>query len=96
MHYFNSHPGELSLAQAMFLASILPNPKVNRFQADGTLKPRWAKHLQYLMRVAHKIHRISDEELEAGTNEQLVFGRAHPDSSSDFLFGAPLYDVNDG
>jgi hypothetical protein len=96
MHYFNSHPGELSLAQAMFLASILPNPKVNHFQADGALKPRWVKHLQYIMRVAHKIHRISDEELEAGTNEQLMFGRAHTDASSDFLFGTPLYDVNDG
>jgi hypothetical protein len=96
MHYFNSHPGELSLAQAMFLASILPNPKVNHFQADGTLKPRWAKHLQYIMRVAHKIHRISDEELEAGTNEQLVFGRARPEEKSDFLFGTPIYGVNDG
>ncbi|HTV21636.1 MAG TPA: biosynthetic peptidoglycan transglycosylase [Polyangiaceae bacterium] len=96
MHYFNSHPGELSLAQAMFLASILPNPKVNHFMPDGTLKPRWAKHLQYIMRVANKIHRISDEELEAGQNEQLVFGKAHQDTSSDFLFGAPLYDVNSG
>lgn len=96
MHYFNSHPGELSLAQAMFLASILPNPKANHFMPDGTMKPRWAKHLQYLMRVAHKIRRISDEELEAGQNEQLVFGRAHQDTSSDFLFGTPIYGVNDG
>ena len=96
MHYFNSHPGELSLAQAMFFASILPNPKANHFMPDGTLKPRWAKHLQYLMRVAHKIKRISDEELEAGQAEQLVFGKAHQDSKSDFLFGAPLFGVNDG
>ena len=93
MHYFNSQPGELSLAQAMFFASILPNPKAKRFAEDGTLKPRWAKHLQYLMRVAHKIKRISDEELEAGMKEQLRFGQAHPESSSDFLFGTPLYDV---
>jgi Transglycosylase len=96
MHYFNSHPGELSLAQAMFLASILPNPKANHFQADGALKPAWTKHLQYLMRVARKINRIGDDELEAGTNEHLMFGQAHPDASSDFLFGAPIYDVNDG
>jgi hypothetical protein len=96
MHYFNSHPGELSLAQAMFMASILPNPKANHFLADGTLKPRWAKHLQYIMRVAHKIHRISDEELEAGTAEQLMFGRAHTDEKSDFLFGTPIYGVSDG
>jgi hypothetical protein len=96
MHYFNSHPGELSLPQAMFLASILPNPKVNHFQPDGQLKPRWARHLQYLMRVAHKIKRVGDDELEAGVNEQLVFGQAHPEASSDFLFGAPLYNVDGG
>jgi membrane peptidoglycan carboxypeptidase len=96
MHYFNSHPGELSLPQAMFLASILPNPKVNHFQPDGQLKPRWARHLQYLMRVAHKINRVGDDELEAGVNEQLVFGQAHPEASSDFLFGAPLYNVDGG
>jgi hypothetical protein len=96
MHYFNSHPGELSLAQAMFLASILPNPKAKHFQADGALKPAWAKHLKYLMRVARKINRIGDDELEAGMNEQLMFGQAHPDTNSDFLFGTPIYDVNDG
>jgi hypothetical protein len=95
-HYFNSHPGELSLAQAMYLASILPNPKAKHFAPDGTLKPRWAKHLGYLMRVAHKIKRIGDDELEAGSNEKLMFGQAHPNTNSDFLFGAPLYDVNGG
>ena len=92
-YYFNSHPGELSLAQAMFLASILPNPKAKRFAEDGSLKPRWAKHLKYLLRVAHKIKRISEEELEAGTNEELRFGQAQPETKSDFLFGTPLYDV---
>ncbi len=95
-HYFNSHPGELSLAQAMYLASILPNPKAKHFAPDGTLKARWAKHLQYLMRVAHKIKRIGDDELEAGSNEKLMFGQAHPDTNSEFLFGTPLYDVNGG
>lgn len=95
-HYFNSHPGELSLAQAMYLTSILPNPKAKHFAPDGTLKPRWAKHLGYLMRVAHKIKRIGDDELEAGSNEKLVFGQAHPNTNSDFLFGAPLYDVSGG
>jgi hypothetical protein len=30
------------------------------------LKPRWERHLQYLMRVARKIDRIGDDELEAG------------------------------
>jgi membrane peptidoglycan carboxypeptidase len=95
-HYFNSHPGELSLAQALYLGSVLPNPKANHFQEDGALRPRWAQHLQHLMRIARKIKRISDDELEAGLAERLMFGQAHPSSDSDFLFGAPLYELSDG
>lgn len=95
-HYFNSHPGELSLAQALYLGSILPSPKANHFQEDGTLRPGWAEHLQYLMRIARKINRISDDELEAGLSERIVFGQAHQTTDSDFLFGAPLFELNDG
>jgi hypothetical protein len=95
-HYFKSHPGELSLAQALYLGSVLPNPKANHFQEDGALRPRWAQHLQHLMRIARKIKRISDDELEAGLAERLVFGQAHPSADSDFLFGAPLYELSDG
>jgi len=78
MHYFNAHPGELSLGQALYLGSVLPAPKKNHFQPDGALRKHWAEHLQLLMRVAHKIHRIGDEELAAGLNEHLVFGQTHP------------------
>lgn len=76
MYYFNSHPGELSLGQALYFGSILPSPKAKHFQADGSLKRRWAEHLQALMRIAHKIKRIGDEELAAGLAEQLRFGQA--------------------
>lgn len=95
-HYFDSHPGELSLAQAMFLASVLPRPKAKHFAEDGTLRPRRAQHLQHLMRIARKINRISDDELEAGLSEQIVFGKPHPKVESDFLFGTPLYQLSDG
>ncbi|HVZ34693.1 MAG TPA: biosynthetic peptidoglycan transglycosylase, partial [Polyangiaceae bacterium] len=81
-HYFNTVPAQLSLAQAFYLGSILPNPKKNHFQKDGMLRQRWADKLQYLMRVAHKIHRISDEELAAGQNEQLSLGSANPSGSA--------------
>jgi membrane peptidoglycan carboxypeptidase len=85
MHYFNAHPGELSLGQALYLGSILPAPKANHFQADGALKKRWAEHLQTLMRVAFKIHRIGDAELEAGLNEHLVLGQAQTLPDKEFL-----------
>lgn len=95
-HYFNSHPGELSLAQALYLGSVLPSPKANHFERDGALRAGWAEHLHYLMRIARKINRINDEELEAGLSERLVFGQAHPSSDGDFLFGTPAEELSDG
>lgn len=95
-HYFNSHPGELSLAQALYLASVLPSPKANHFEPGGALRAHWAEHLRYLMRIAHKINRISDDELEAGLSERLVFGQARERSESDFLFDTPLFELSDG
>jgi membrane peptidoglycan carboxypeptidase len=95
-HYFNSHPGELSLAQALFFGSILPRPKAKHFADSGAMNDGWAQHLQYLMRIARKINRISDDELEAGLGERLRFGQPHVGSDSDFLFGAPLFEMSDG
>jgi len=85
MHYFNAHPGELSLGQALYLGSVLPAPKSNHFQPDGSLRKRWSEHLQVLMRIARKIERIGDEELAAGLNEHLVLGQAHPIPDAGFL-----------
>ncbi len=90
MYYFNAHPGELSLGQAMYFGSILPSPKAKHFKPDGTLKKRWAEHLQSLMRVAHKIKRIGDEELAAGLAEQLRFGQASVAPDPQFPLPAEL------
>jgi hypothetical protein len=77
-HYFSVHPSELSLGQALFLATLLPRPKQNQFAADGTLRKNRATHLRALMRIAHKIHRITDEELEDGLKEELLLGQPSP------------------
>lgn len=76
-HYFSSTPGELSLAQAFYLASLLPNPKHDRFGPDGYLKPSWDRYIKSLMRIAHQRERISEAELESGLTERLRFGVPH-------------------
>lgn len=85
-HYFNTHPSELSLGQAMFLATLLPRPKQNQFAPDGSLRKHRAAHLKQLMRIAHKIHRITDEELDEGLNEQLLLGQPYVQPSDPFPF----------
>ena len=88
-HYFHSTPRALSLGQALYLISLLPNPKVHHFKADGTLNDRWAEYLRHLMQIAHKIRRIDDRELATGLAEEIRLGVAAseaegPSDDSDF------------
>ncbi len=73
-HYFNTSASRLSLGQALYLASILPNPKIQHFGAGGAVTPGWSSYLRKLMHIALKIKRISDQELEDGLREQVTFG----------------------
>lgn len=93
-HYFNTTPSRLSLGQALYLASILPNPKIQHFGADGAVTAGWSNYLRKLMYIAVKIHRISDEELEEALREQVTFGVPYsPRTSGDVEVGET--DVND-
>lgn len=72
-HYFDTTPERLTLAQAFFLGSILPNPKAQHFGADGLLSPGWLKQLRYLMAIAAKRGHVTEEELAAGLLEHPAF-----------------------
>jgi monofunctional biosynthetic peptidoglycan transglycosylase len=76
--YFNLAPSDLSLGQALYLASILPNPKHRHLDREGRLTERWAAYLRQLMHVARKIHRIDDTELEAGLEEEVSVSAESP------------------
>ena len=86
-YYFAKRPSDLSLGQALYIASILPNPERQHFDPDGKVSPSWANYLQRLMRIAKKIGQISDEQLAAGLAEQVVFHVA--DSGGALLNAAP-------
>ncbi len=72
-YYFDVTAKELSLGQALYLASILPDPTRQHFAPDGRVSPRWAEYIKKLMRIARSVERITDEELEAGLAEELAF-----------------------
>jgi len=73
-HYFNSHPGRLTPAQAFFLISILPSPTHEYFDDDGLLKTPRQSYVRHLLRIAHKRGRLSTAELEEAELEVLRFG----------------------
>jgi hypothetical protein len=72
-HYFKTSAKDLTLGQALYLASILPDPTRQHFEPDGDVTERWSEYLKKLMRIAKKVDRISDDELEAGLAEEVGF-----------------------
>jgi hypothetical protein len=88
-YYFNTTAGRLSLGQALYLASILPNPKQQHFAPDGEVSTGWMNYLRKLMYIGHKRRRISEQELADGLLEQVTFGvpyspRSITDESASF------------
>lgn len=75
-HYFNTSPGDLSLGQALYLISTLPNPKKQYFGPDGQVSERWMRYLYRLMEIMHARHRITERELLEGLGELVTFGMA--------------------
>ncbi|MEO6601519.1 MAG: transglycosylase domain-containing protein, partial [Polyangiaceae bacterium] len=85
-YYFAKRPSDLSLGQALYIASILPNPEHQHFDLDGKVSAGWTRYLQRLMHIAKKIDRITLDQLDTGLTEQVAFrvadsGGASPTSS---------------
>lgn len=76
--YFNKHAASLSLGQAMYLASILPNPRHQHFVAGGRVSDGWMRYLHKLMKIAAKMRWITDVELDYGLGEWVVYGSPDP------------------
>jgi hypothetical protein len=72
-YYFASDASSLTLAQALYLASILPDPTRQHFDPDGRVSKRWAEYLKKLMNIARSVDRITDEELAVGLEEEIAF-----------------------
>ncbi len=85
-YYFAKRPSELSLGQALYIATILPNPEHQHFDRDGRVSAAWTRYLQRLMHIAKKIGRVTEEQLAAGLAEQVAF---HVADSGGALPAAP-------
>jgi len=87
-HYFNTTPLDLSLSQALYLASILPNPAQQHFSDSGALSEGWHRYLRRLMGIAVKIGRLSEAEYQAASSEVVRFGEANSDASGGMFLPA--------
>jgi hypothetical protein len=75
-YYFGRTPGELDMAEAFFLASLLPAPlRLGQAHDGATLSEARLSALRALMRAARKRGLVTDPELEAGLQEPVEFWR---------------------
>lgn len=73
-HYFGREPAQLSLAESVFLANVLPNPKLYQAQFDeGRPSARTIARMSGLMRRMRERGRIDEAALEAGLAELATF-----------------------
>jgi hypothetical protein len=82
-YYFAKTPRELSPAQAFFLASLLPAPTVQHFDAEGRLSASRWRHVQSLLRISQERGRLSEEELQRASSEVLRFGVSDSQPGAD-------------
>ena len=97
-HYFGGSAGQLSLGQALYIASILPNPKLQHFASGGAVTPGWTRYLRKLMKNAHRRGRIDDEQLAMGLREIVVYGSPSPvleDEAEGLPGDVPVGDVEE-
>lgn len=73
-HYFAKSPSELTTKEAVFLASVIPNPvRYHGYCSKGATTDIWEQRMADLMHKLHEAGDLSDEALEAGLDEELTF-----------------------
>jgi hypothetical protein len=81
-YYFGRTPAELSLAECLFLSSLLPAPLRYSAMRDapGAAAPEgWMRNLRTLMQIAQKTGLITEPELAEGLAEPVTFWRGDGD-----------------
>ncbi|MGD0528754.1 MAG: biosynthetic peptidoglycan transglycosylase [Polyangiaceae bacterium] len=73
-YYFGRAPDELTLAESLFLSSLLPSPiRYGAMRDLPQLPESWTRMLHSMMQMEQKRGLISDAELAEGQGESIVF-----------------------
>lgn len=73
-YYFGRSPGDLNLAESLFLSSLLPSPiRYGAMRDLPQLPEGWTRMLHSMMQMEEKRGLITDAELAEGQSESIVF-----------------------
>jgi hypothetical protein len=77
-YYFDKHPGELTLDECVYLASIIPSPKkfMYKFDSTGNLKGFALRHDNYIKKIMLGRGLLTAEDTIAQNGNINVVGRA--------------------
>jgi membrane peptidoglycan carboxypeptidase len=82
-HYFDIDPSQLSLSQSIFLASVLPKPRSVYFKPDGSVHESKRNLINLILDLMKRKGMITDEECEAGKEEEVTFGKSNKQSKHE-------------
>jgi len=74
--YFGKQPGDLTVAECAFFASILPSPKRERFSKERTLMGGWDGYVKTVIRLMRTRDLISEQEAVEGLAETVTKGES--------------------
>lgn len=73
-YYFGRKPEEIDVAEAFFLASLLPSPvRYGKMRDKGQPPESWTRHLTLLMEIAQKRGKLTEAELDMGKSATIAF-----------------------
>ncbi|HYX93028.1 MAG TPA: biosynthetic peptidoglycan transglycosylase, partial [Myxococcaceae bacterium] len=73
-HYFGKDPADLTVREAVFLATIIPNPiKYHGYCSRGGITELWEHRMRELLEKMHSAGALTDEQFEEGISAPLVF-----------------------
>jgi len=79
MHYFSINPKNLSVAQAAYLASILPNPKQTPYDATGRVSKYRMAHIRRMISRMLENSMLTNQEAEIANKEWVIIGSPSPE-----------------
>jgi len=79
-HYFGKRPDELTLTEAVFLVSVIPNPKEHhRFYEEGDISDSWFDSLITYVEIMESRDRATKEDVERARDDRPAFYKPDPD-----------------
>jgi hypothetical protein len=83
-HYFAKRPAELSLLEAAYLVTIIPNPRLfHKHVEDGAVPPSFERRVKWLIEEMERRKRIGGDEVAAALEQHIRFAAVQPPAGGD-------------